>query len=387
MFRQSTLLSVATMLTILAASLFSESPLVYVSSAVFVLILLMLLLNFRGGGVESCPSVYLFVYFFFFVYVLVFSLVLMLFYEELLPRSFLTSLFFPSLLLVSLLIFGRNPEVISVFKLGFFILFFFASFRVIYEYYSFFSQHGWSTQTNWTNFVGSSLTFLFLIRRITLVKVILLLGTIVIVFGLKRSGMLVLLVYWLIFIFIYRSHYNQSSPFNSIFIGFFISIGLLIFLYVFLFDSISPVIDRAWSRVESISEDGGSGRDRILLSGWSLWGDSDIFSQFFGHGHGAFQKISGQASSLHNDFSELVFSYGIFGFIFLFTIFFRLSFLAVIMYLEKSDNLSFCLATLFALFVYSNVSGIYYYPIFFCSLIVGYGYLEGSRAYLKKNPK
>lgn len=76
------------------------------------------------------------------------------------------------------------------------------------------------------------------------------------------------------------------------------------------------------SRLESMSEDGGSGRfDRwkTIINGI---GNSNIFNLLFGHGYKSVAKLAG--GQAHNDFLQMLYEYGFFAFILYISFYFKL---------------------------------------------------------------
>lgn len=65
-------------------------------------------------------------------------------------------------------------------------------------------------------------------------------------------------------------------------------------------------------RMETITTDGGSGRDEIYEGVWKAIKSSDFFDLFFGKGMNGIQVVFGRNSGAHNDFLEIMYNYGIF---------------------------------------------------------------------------
>jgi len=69
------------------------------------------------------------------------------------------------------------------------------------------------------------------------------------------------------------------------------------------------------SRLNHIGEDGGSGRIAIWAATWNMIRTSDIMPLIYGHGFNAVYHDSALQLSAHMDFLEVIYDYGIIGFI------------------------------------------------------------------------
>lgn len=373
-FNKVRILSVIAVLTVLASMVFSANPLSFAVAAVFFAIVVFLVMNLVVTNSKAYPWIVLFFYLFVLIYILVFSVFLLLFADDFTPRNFLTSLYLPSLLVLSILLFGKDPRAFNLFVLCFVVFLLFASYKVIEARSLSLIEFGWIKQTNWANFVGSSLAFAFVCKRRSSTFILLLVGTFIVLMGLKRSGILVVSLFWLIY-FLPVSGIRQfvGNSAIALVLG---GVALALSVYHFGSDEIASLWDSALARMGNVFEDGGSGRAGILVAGMTFWMNSEFASVFLGQGHAAFQRSVGTASSLHNDFAELLMSYGLIGVLFIVTLYTRLFYLCLRLRLQSNRYFHFSLAVAFAFFVYSNVAGLYFYPIFFCPLIVAYGYLE-----------
>ena len=76
-----------------------------------------------------------------------------------------------------------------------------------------------------------------------------------------------------------------------------------------------------FSRLFSLSEDGGSGRIDIYSNVWESFKSSSVMNKLFGHGVNAVGTIGAGAEKAHNDLLEVLYDYGIISFIFV-TIFY-----------------------------------------------------------------
>lgn len=72
-----------------------------------------------------------------------------------------------------------------------------------------------------------------------------------------------------------------------------------------------------FDRMETITTDGGSGRDEIYSGILQAIMSSDFFGFFFGHGLSGIQLVYGSNTGAHNDFLEIMYNYGIFALVLL----------------------------------------------------------------------
>src|SRR5690606_9106378 len=98
-------LSVLTVAAVLLSMVFSDSPLPYIATIVFLFVLVALLYDLVEANPSGYPWFVLLVYGSFFIYVMVYSTYLLLFSDGFTARYVLTSLYLISLLLVCFLLF------------------------------------------------------------------------------------------------------------------------------------------------------------------------------------------------------------------------------------------------------------------------------------------
>lgn len=123
----------------------------------------------------------------------------------------------------------------------------------------------------------------------------------------KRAGMLAVSMMVFIFYFDFSMKNIKKSVQNTLLLIIIIIAAYFIYIYFeqqFNLDVIS--------RIENLSEDGGSGRDRrwrTILYGIS---NTSIIEFFFGHGYKSTSNYAG--GEAHNDFLQVFYEYGIFAF-------------------------------------------------------------------------
>ena len=91
-----------------------------------------------------------------------------------------------------------------------------------------------------------------------------------------------------------------------------IAIAVLFVILIYVDKSMGNIIS---DRILNIQDDGGSGRDQVWRTTWSMISESNLEELLFGHGFNAVLKLSPLALSAHNDFLEMLFNYGIIGFV------------------------------------------------------------------------
>lgn len=77
-------------------------------------------------------------------------------------------------------------------------------------------------------------------------------------------------------------------------------------------------------RMETISEDGGSGRDDIYTGVLHAIIESDFFDLFFGHGMNGIQVVYGRNTGAHNDFLGYFYNFGFFAVILLVNLYYKM---------------------------------------------------------------
>ena len=135
----------------------------------------------------------------------------------------------------------------------------------------------------------------------------LMLVIVLIIFSIKRSAFLIIAfsVLWLMY-----CSYKKIIVLKKN-ILWILAIGLVGSVLVMTFGS--DYLDAILGRFSNISEDGGSGRDLIYESAWTMFMYLDIKHQLFGCGPRYFWASSTTISAAHNDFLEILISCGIVG--------------------------------------------------------------------------
>lgn len=125
----------------------------------------------------------------------------------------------------------------------------------------------------------------------------------------KRAGLLAI-VFAIVAYIIINTHITNSQNFTKVIKAIFV-----LTIILFLFYVTSSAIDEAYDlgiykRLNNLFEDGGSGRDILYKNSWNAFKDSTLTEKIIGHGLSSVEKDIG--FSAHNDFLEVLYSYGIF---------------------------------------------------------------------------
>lgn len=127
----------------------------------------------------------------------------------------------------------------------------------------------------------------------------------------KRTGIMVLSISLFLYVlYAFRGNFGKKM---ALFISLSICVPICIFIVNhFFYDAWEHVIER----FSSISEDGGSGRDIVYETLYHQIVDSfGSVDFFFGHGYNAVIRDSEFGNSAHNDFLEVFYDFGFFGFL------------------------------------------------------------------------
>lgn len=235
------------------------------------------------------------------------------------------------------------------------------------------------SQYNVFYFVIMPLPLLFLYNKKLFQYVFIAISMFFSVLSLKRSAIIACSLIFL-FVFIYDLFFLKAK-FKLIKI----SILLLFIVGVFSYLLTTSEFLIILKRFENVNNDGGSGRLEIYSFVIKEIKEFNVFEFFFGKGYSAYKYIYGRQSSTHNDWLEVMFSYGLIG---LLSFVFFLCFLIkrFIFLLKKRSEL--CLAygiSILILIVYSLFGSVFYYQIYSIPLFVFWGL--GEFIYVKNIKK
>lgn len=208
---------------------------------------------------------------------------------------------------------------------------------------------------------------------------------IAVLYSTKRSALLA-------YVLIAVPYYIQLG--QRIFRTRFFALFLLVFLAigsVAVFDRIDSLMDnRLTTRIENVGEDRGSGRLDIWNEVVKQQKCSSFTEWIFGHGHNSVQKyviVFGKGFSAHNDYLQVLFDYGIFSLLLIFSFLFLLIKRLFRLYHTKSIYFIPYYASIVLFLVLTMVSHLIKYPTYFVFLTIFWGAIEaiGGRKLLVNN--
>lgn len=217
--------------------------------------------------------------------------------------------------------------------------------------------------------------FIFLLKNKIWKYILFFLAIIAALLSFKRSALICMSLMPLISIYFDYIKGVKGSFFSKIFIGIMILIGLS-----GVYDHFnSRTDDYMTSRLVSIQDDGGSGRVDIYKTVFHDFEKQFLENQLMGVGHNGVRNsgivwvagdVSHQNLSSHNDFIEVIYDYGIIGFI-IYIFFIRLIFNNT-KYVKGIDKGLYQanIISLVLFFVMSMVSHLILYPTYFAYLVI-----------------
>ncbi|MCC2192039.1 MAG: O-antigen ligase family protein [Gemmiger formicilis] len=134
-------------------------------------------------------------------------------------------------------------------------------------------------------------------------------------------------------------------------------------------------------RMQSLQEDGGSGRTTTYALVWEAFKSSNIVKQVIGHGYNAVYLDKISISSAHNDFLEVLYDYGAIGLLFYVLLLFNFIFEAVKLRKAQCESFAAVTASILIYITLSCVSHLIIYPTYnvFLLFIISMGFSEYER--------
>jgi hypothetical protein len=227
---------------------------------------------------------------------------------------------------------------------------------------------GYQARTNWANVVGSSLPLLFLLKNKAIRLFLLIVCSLILAIGLKRTGLIAVFFSLSLFFLFEKFEGNKTQ----LIVFRLISILVLILFCIGAYEL--GIFDKGVSRLTGLVDDGGAGRDMLLQKAWGFFSDSPFVLQIMGSGYQSFNLIENKHYSSHNDLADFLINYGVIAAFILFLIYSRLIYICFA--LRKSKHFVFTLSVVFTFLLYSNSSATHYYYYFFSMLFVYIAYIE-----------
>jgi hypothetical protein len=223
-------------------------------------------------------------------------------------------------------------------------------------------------RTNWSNAVAACLPFIFLLKSKSIRLFLLVASAVILAIGLKRTGLIsVFFSFILFFMFDNNKAYNAKNIVLKL-------MSLIIFIIMFISIFQLELFEKGITRMTNITQDGGAGRDLLLMRGWDFFIDSPLMIQIMGNGYEGFRLIAHHYSS-HNDLMDFLISYGLIGCTIIIMIYCRLAYICYVF--RNSEYSNFTLSVVFTFMLYSNAAGLHYYYYFFSPLFIYIAYLDG----------
>jgi O-antigen ligase len=293
------------------------------------------------------------------------------------PEYLILSLFPVILYQTSFYLFNKKFQRVNQLVIIVIVIVLFAAYKVYTTRALLVELNSNSIQTNWTNVIGACLPFVFLIKNRKLQFLFVSFCAFFIIVGLKRTGMVSVILTVLILVFFKTKDNKVFFNLKGALIAFFL---FLVVFVTFFKDVEFDYLVQATNRLENVAEDGGSGRDELIAELSVVWLDfykTPMQNKFFGFGYNGVKLNSGLPyESAHNDVFDFAFDYGIFAVILLLTFYARLLYLIVREWSRRNQYFPFILCTSALFFIYSSLSGLYHFFFFFVPLIICLALIE-----------
>ena len=125
----------------------------------------------------------------------------------------------------------------------------------------------------------------------------------------KRGGVIAFVLAIVVYLFVKEVLVERKFTRLLVFL---IAVIALFIILIFIDNAMGNIISE---RILNIREDGGSNRDQVWATTWNMICRSNSEQLIFGHGFNAVLKDSPLGLSAHNDFLEVLYNFGIIGFI------------------------------------------------------------------------
>lgn len=233
-------------------------------------------------------------------------------------------------------------------------------------------------RTNIIYFPLLTLPWLLCIKNKYLKNILFLSLFAIVVFSLKRSAILVMLVMLIPFVKTNAKVFQKYKVFNAV-------IFLLFFSFFgYAFYKVNEIVGAgAVSRIAAMSEDQGSSRIGIYEEVIDLQLSAGLPEWIMGHGHFGVSKTISWEMSAHNDFLEVLFNYGTILFLLYLSLWFIVLLQMKKLYSLRSPLFLAYLSSISIFFIFSMVSHLILYPSYFIYIVSFWG---GIQALQEKSP-
>lgn len=213
------------------------------------------------------------------------------------------------------------------------------------------------------------LPFVLDVKKSTLKAVLVLLITFCVLISLKRTGFLAL-VFSLLGYFIVEYGSRTKKKKLYLFLGSLLVAGMMMYLYSYIIGKLNLDII---ARLNDLKNDWGSGRNIIYEDVWAAIKTTPFMERFFGYGYNGVFLTGAASLSAHNDFLEVLYDYGLFGFALYISFIVTLIKYNVKIYKGAFESAAGFTASLVLFFTFSMFSHLIYYPTYFAYLLIYWG--------------
>lgn len=179
----------------------------------------------------------------------------------------------------------------------------------------------------------------------------------------KRAALLVLVLGFVLPLLTEFSGKQKDRALKTVIVG--TVVVLLVYSYINARYDIT-----IFDRINSISEDGGSGRTEIYEEVWNSFKDSSFLQKLFGHGFNSVSLTSLVGTSAHNDFLEVLYDYGIVGLVIYLSIIKKLISYSRLLYKKQSQFAPVFFCALIIFLILSMFSHLIIYPTYIVFLLL-----------------
>lgn len=235
-------------------------------------------------------------------------------------------------------------------------------------------------QNNASYIVLYLLPFLLCHKRNIFRILALLICSFVIMYSLKRGGLIALLLSVLVYVIVSQNQKIKRFVFFRILILLPIVIFACYYLLVYFNENLNGVL---FARLEDSVDSGGSGRLDIYEYYLNSILDSSILHIFFGRGWEGTLRVGKMDLTAHNDFLEVFINFGLVGFIFYLSFIISLIRLCVKMIKNNHEYAPAMAVSLAIFFINSTVSHIFVYPRYMIVFAIFWGFIIYSNCSIK----
>lgn len=219
------------------------------------------------------------------------------------------------------------------------------------------------------------LPWLLLLKKRSLRTIAVLAVTVLSLLSLKRSALIILVVIDVFYFYLEYLSVSKKRLKQTVYGVIFLVAAALLLAY---FNERTGSL--AVARMENLSEDEGSGRLERWYEVWDLFSSEESAAlMFFGHGYRAVEQfIGGEHQTAHNDFLEMMFDYGVVGFVLYLLIHLSIAKRCVQLFKKRSPlRVSYTISYLL-FFAFSMVSHLIIYPTYFAFLVAYWAVVEAN---------